>query len=701
MSNEELKLKIVRETILEQINKNTESLRAKRDGVLEARRLMSKATGIIRDFDDVVLLNMYAQEISATETAYGQTSKELARLTRILGTPYFARIDFVEQGFNDREEIYIGRHSLFDETTQTFHVYDWRAPVSSLYYDYGVGQASFAVPVKENPKISGEITLKRHFQIEKRELLYFFDSDLAVEDDILRKELSKVSDAKIKTIIHSIQSEQNKAIRAEAESVLVFGPAGSGKTSVGLHRLAYLLYRHRETLSSGKVRIFSPGPVFASYIEGIIPDLGEDDVLHLDFAGLMKTHIRRPFWDGYELIDYLTSCGQNDSRKVWLTQKYSTGFLNHLEDTVRNHAPSFAEDIYFYRGKVCDKTRLAALYTDRTTASTLAGKTARVLDYVHQCYAEYFEANKQTIIDLFESIAEDKLPMLEIKRRYEEEKNIVISDLRNRLSPSVQKLYERALKTWGKNLPMSYIHESLKQEKLYFEDTLVLFYIHILTGRIPSDKSVKHILLDEAQDCCPLQHRILQKLYPSGHFTVLADTNQALYADINLHNREDITTLYPHALVITLDKSYRSTYEINRFATKLLDGGSVIPGDTALYKRHGEEPKIIETADPVKTFYEIKKTLPDEYRTVGVLFSDTKKARSFYEQAKSKDMKLIDNAENRFAPGVMVMAVPFAKGLEFDAVICPEYGQIGGKLLYLICTRALHRLYLLTTPQSR
>ncbi|MCL2204115.1 MAG: UvrD-helicase domain-containing protein [Defluviitaleaceae bacterium] len=697
------KLSVVGEEILAQINHRTEGLRARREGVLEARRLMYKATHVVRDFDDVALLTLYAQEVSATEAAYGETGKELARLTRILDTPYFARLDFVEEGYGDREEIYIGRHSLFDEKNQTFHVYDWRAPISSLYYDYGVGRASFAVPVKECPRIHGEILLKRQYQIEKGKLIYFFDSDLAVEDDILRKELSKVSDAKIKTIIHSIQHEQNKAIRAEAESVLVFGPAGSGKTSVGLHRLAYLLYRHRETLSSGRVRIFSPNAIFASYIEGIIPDLGEDDVAHLDFAGLIEARSAKPFKDGYELIDHISHSPPEDPRRAWLARKYSPAFLAHLENTVRSHTPSFAEDVYFYRDKICDKARLADLYADRTTASTLAGKTARVLDYLHQCFAEYYKSNKKAITAFFESISGDDLTDEEARQRFEEERNIVVADLRNRLSPKPQKLYEKALKTWPDKASMQYIHESLRAEALCFEDALALLYVSILTGRTPPDKSVKHILLDEAQDCCPLQHRILQKLYPASHFTVLADVNQALYPDINIQKNEDIAALYPKAQIIPLTKSYRSTYEISRFAKSVLVDVSPGDADASLYMRHGEEPEIIQAPDPVQKIHEILHQLPGEYKTIGILLSDTQKARALHRQMRTspydhaKPIQLIDSPENRFAPGIMVMAVPFAKGLEFDAVLCPEYGQIGGRLLYLICTRALHRLYLLDT----
>ncbi|MCL2364610.1 MAG: UvrD-helicase domain-containing protein [Defluviitaleaceae bacterium] len=705
--HEQQKLQTVCAEILAQINKNTEGLRARREGVIEARRLMSKATHVVRDFDDVVLLTMYAQEVSATEVAYGETSKELARLSRIMDTPYFARVDFIEKGYDEREEIYIGRHSLFDEKMQTFHVYDWRAPISSLYYDYGVGHASFVVPVKEAPTISGEIVLKRHYQIDKGKLEYYFDSDLAVEDDILRRELSKVSDAKIKTIIHSIQREQNHAIRSQADSVLVFGPAGSGKTSVGLHRLAYLLYHHRGTLSSAKVRIFSPGSVFASYIEGIIPDLGEDDVAHMDFCALISAHSRRSFKDNYELIEFLSAAKSGASERLaWLEHKYSPAFLDHLERTVNNHAPALDEDVYFNTDKICDRKRLAALYANRTTASTLAGKTARVIDYVNQCFAGYYRLNKKSITALFESITEESLTDAEARARFEEEKLIVITDLRNRLSPSPQKLYERALKTFApaKTTPMRYVYEALKQESLYFEDALLLLYISLLTGRAAPDKTVRHILLDEAQDTTPLQHRILQKMYPASHFTLLADVRQALYPGINVHHENDLAALYPTAQVIPLTKSYRSTYEINRFAAQFLPEAQRHADEANLYMRHGDEPQIINlTGQPAAATCEILAALPPEYQTIGILLTDTKKARTFHADLKIADpdlsIHLIDSTDHRFGPGIMIMAVPYAKGLEFDAVICPEYGQlknIGGKMLYLICTRALHRLYLLS-----
>ena len=709
------------ERILAQINKLVEGVKSRRSNVLEARRVMSKATGVIRDFDDVAQLTILVTEVAQQEQVYYEISKRLHRLQRLLNSPYFARIDFIEDGYNRVEEIYIGRHSLLDENTHTYHVYDWRAPISSLYYDYGVGRARFNIPAAahgEMPPIEGEIKLKRQYQIEKGELAYYFDSDLAVEDEILRQELSKVSDAKIKTIIHSIQKEQNAAIRSEATDVLVYGPAGSGKTSVGLHRLAYLLYRHRDTLSSGKVRIFSPSQIFASYIEGIIPDLGEEDVETLDFPSLMVEYWgKRPFHDQYQQIEYLQSTLERDAhsdRKRWLEEKYSTDFIARLEEYIKNYSPGM-DDISFNQDILCHKDRLSALYADRTSAGTLATKTARVMTYVNQRYDEYYQKNKRSVTDLFNAIHDDNFPDNEIRRLYEEERSIVQADLRGRLMPNAKRICERVLTAWGKakNLPMRVVKEALHQERLYFEDALMLMYIDILTGRIPPDKNVKHILIDEAQDISIIQHRILRRLFTDSHFTVLADVNQALYPCINLHTQAELQDQYPKAKVIPLTTSYRSTYEISRFAANILAGGAQTVDTTAIYTRRGDEPAVIQSQDPAAAVWEIIHSLPTEYNTVGILLSSAKEARKFYDQLLAAEAdpgespqtlgqpKLIASTNASFGQGLMVMALPYAKGLEFDAVICPEYGRqvfdgpLGSKMLYLVCTRALHRLYLI------
>jgi len=692
------KLETVSSLILQQLNTLAITIQDRRKDLVDAHKGIWAETPIIRNMDDVLNLTMLSSEIAQHERQYAQAHVQVGQLKNMLGSPYFARIDFKEVGYDDVEEVYIGRHSLFDG--EIFHVYDWRAPISSLYYDYGIGKASFIVTVdNQDNQISGEITLKRQYHIVNSKLEYMFDSELAIDDEILKLELSRASDARIKTIIHTIQREQNKAIRSDANRLLVFGPAGSGKTSVGLHRLAYLLYKHRGNLTSAKVRIFSPSPIFASYIDGIIPELGEEDVQSLDFPGLLTDY---GFYDPYEQIDFLQTASPEDPRLLWLEEKFSPGFVDFLEGFVRGYNPALDEDITFNRDVLCRKERIAELYRDRTSAGNLSSKTARVLEFVSRTYEEYFNSNKQAVTAFFNSLDDENLSDGTIRHRFDEQKNIVLADLRNRLYPNAKRLYERALRAWAKqnNIPaVSKILGPLRWEKLLYEDALALFYVDLLIGRIPKNNQVKHILLDEAQDISYLQHRIVQQIYGKNcNFTVLADVNQALYPEINIQDESVLRNLYPDAVVTPLTTSYRSTYEISRFAAEILG-----KEDDNLYHRRGDEPEIIDTKNPAASAVEIVQKLPDHFNTIGILLSCATAAKNFHREFKqmykgSRSAALIADRDDSFESGIMILPAHFAKGLEFDAVICPEYDSLDRKRLYLICTRALHQLYLLRSP---
>jgi len=787
MQNENEKLAIVKEALLTKITTLGESLAAKRAGVLDVRKEMwREARIVLRDFDDVADLSIFAEEVARHETQYVQASEEIKKLGKMLESPYFARIDFEETG-EPAEHIYIGRNSLFDEKKHAFHVYDWRAPISGLYYDFGTGAAQFTVPTT-GAVISGKILLKRQYQIENGELLYMFDNDIAIEDDILRLELSKASEARIKAIINTIQADQNRAIRAEAGDILVYGPAGCGKTSVGLHRLAYLLYRHRDSLSSSRVRIFSPNAIFSAYIAGIIPELGEEDVQTLDFAMLLdsgkSSRNGRNFRGQEEMLEAL-STNRDEMRASWIQAKFSSELCDALENYVATYQPTF-EDVYFYRDKLCDAARLKSLYEDRTKAGTLAGKTQRVLTFVQQCFAEYYKNNRRKVIDIFNDIDDENYSDGIVRSKFDTEMNIALADIRNRAYPLGTKIVERCLKKWtrhgnaaneadsaseankaaggvsGGGLKFSYVRDALRMEKLFFEDALLLFYADLLAGRVAPEKTVKHILLDEAQDFGVLQHRILKKLYPASRFTILADTNQAIFPEICINDTDTLRGLYPSAEVVALTKSYRSTFEIMTFAAGLLDAGNgtvvdgkadiaddsasneaasnesvsnetannksangETPAQSNVFLRHGEPPTVIQlaggkgdatssavaatatTADTAYATMKILGELPDEYNTVGILLPTIAEAREFFAAFKKlypknntpRPLKHITGDAASFAKGVMVMAAPLVKGLEFDAVICPAFRRTprDGKLFYLICTRALHRLFLIQT----
>jgi|GEM_PF-431950 len=735
LQTENEKLTDVKKYILAKMEVLGESLKKQRVGVLDVRKEMwREARIVLRDFDDVADLTIFAEEVARHENQYVQASQEIKKLAKMAESPYFARIDFVE---DETEKIYIGKHSLYDEDTYEFHVYDWRAPISSLYYDFPTGAAQFTVP-GTGATISGEILLKRQYQIEKGELVYMFDNEIAIEDDILRLELSKASEARIKTIINTIQADQNRAIRAESGSLVVYGPAGCGKTSVGLHRLAYLLYRHRDSLNSARLRIFSPNEIFSSYIAGIIPALGEEDVQTTDFNTLLngtrKTRSGKNFRRQEELQEFLSNSpcatlssvrGQGDlspcrgsgaasprtpdPREDWLPVKFSTAFLREIEDYIAEYAPTF-EDAFFYNDKICRAERLKSLYSDRTTSSTLATKTDRVISYVTQTYNDYFKVNRNKITDLFNHIHDENFSDGEIRAKFDEERNIAIADIKSRSFPPAQKMLEKCLKTAARRLELPFppVRDALRMDALYFEDALLMLYIDLLTGRVSPEKNVKHILLDEAQDFSVLHHKILHKLYPASQFTVLADTNQALFPEININETESLCEMYPGAQTVALEKSYRSTYEIMNFANSQLSGQGVAPPMSSVFLRHGKEPKVLKSADPAKTSMEILGGLSSDYNTVGILLPTIAQAKAFHLQFKKiypkgntpRPLHLITAESHGFTKGVMVIAAPFVKGLEFDAVICPAYTPPQTlrqrKLFYLICTRALHELFLIS-----
>jgi len=683
------KLESVTNLILSQLNEHSIALQERRKDLRDANKaIWADKAPVISDMDDAVHLITLSYEIAQHEREYIQANRQIVLLKNMLDSPYFARIDFKEEGYDDIECIYIGKNSLYNNGA--FEVYDWRAPISSLYYDFGVGRASFnVVHDKGENEIAGEVLLKRQYRIVRGKLVYLFDSELAIDDDILQIELSKTSDARIKSIIHTIQAEQNKAIRSTASRLLVYGPAGSGKTSVGLHRLAYLLYKHRGSLTSAKVRIFSPSPIFASYIDGIIPELGEDSIETLDFTQLLLGYGYKSY-DKFEQLDFLEK-ESTGNRAQWFPIKTSAEFTKFLENFVRNYSPAF-DDIYFNRDLICDSEHIKTLYQNRTSAASLYNNSERVIKYVSRTYDEYFAENKKNISIFFNNLEDEVLSDGSIRHRFEEQKNITIADLRNRLMPDSAKLYEKALRAFASKRPPRikalYVHDM----KLFFEDALALFFIDVLTGRVQKDRQVKHILIDEAQDMSTMQHKILQNLYGNDcDFTVLGDVNQALYP-MDIHENSTLQALYQGVELMPLNTSYRSTYEISKFASNILG-----IKDSLVYSRHGDEPQIIKSENPLVTTAEIVEKR--EFNTLGILFSTSKKAQAFYDKFKDlcPQSRLIANQAEEFEPGVMVMAVPFAKGLEFDVVICPEYGEeMDDKVLYLICTRALHELYMVS-----
>ena len=344
-------LEQVKEHIETQLLEETESRDEQQEGLVQKRREMwEECAHGVNDFDDIVSMNAYDETLREKYGHFMRKEEAVRQLSYLKDTPYFGRIDFLEKGEHLAEEIYIGRYGFRNKKTREYEVYDWRTPIASMFYDNGIGEASYQCPVGE---ISGKLTCKRQYKIENGELKYCYDTNVAVQDEVLEEVLAENTDKVLRVIIDTITREQNQAIRQpHALNMIVTGPAGSGKTSVGMHRLAYLLYHNREYLHAEKIVVLSRNQIFSSYVSEILPELGEENVQEILFDSLVNRGISREYkkYDYYEQVEYLLKHEEGLRRKI-IELKYSENFLRYLNDykgLFRESKADFESTLKFY-----------------------------------------------------------------------------------------------------------------------------------------------------------------------------------------------------------------------------------------------------------------------------------------------------------------------------------------------------------------
>ena len=326
-------LECVKEHIDEQLSEEKEKLDIQQEGLIQKRREMwEECAHGVNDFDDIVDMNAYDENVREDYGHFVRKEQTVRQLEYLKDVPYFGRIDFLEQGERIPEEIYIGRYGFRNKKTREYEIYDWRTPIASMFYDASIGEAAYRCPAG---MIQGKLTCKRQYKIEDGVLKYCYDTNTAVQDDVLGEVLAGNTDKVLRVIIDTITKEQNQAIRQpHALNMLVTGPAGSGKTSVGMHRLAYLLYHNRENLSSEKIVVLSRNQIFSSYISEILPELGEENVNDVMFDSLVNRGISKKFKkrDYYEQVEYLLKYKEGSLRSRAIELKYSEEFIQFLKD---------------------------------------------------------------------------------------------------------------------------------------------------------------------------------------------------------------------------------------------------------------------------------------------------------------------------------------------------------------------------------
>lgn len=597
------------------------------------------------------------------------------RLTKILAIPYFGRIDFLEKKENSKVmPIYIGIHTFYDPESRATLIHDWRAPVSSMFYDHELGEAGYRSPSGE---IKGVISLKRQYRIRGGKMEFMIESALTVHDDILQKELSSNADDKMKNIVATIQREQNRIIRNEdIRTLIIQGVAGSGKTSIALHRIAYLLYTFRDSISSKDILIISPNKVFSDYISNVLPELGEETVpetsMEQILSGVLEHKYKYQTYFGLvnELLEKPSSSLINR-----IAYKASFGFISELDKFILH-----IENTYFKAADV-----------KLTKYITIPAP------FIEE---QYLRFNRYPIRRRFDAMADYMLDMLKIQYTF-----TVTTTGRNLLKKEIRlmfagnndiQVYKDFFK-WTNNPGM---FKMRKGHTLEYSDLAPLAYLHLaLEGSGNQPFRVKHLLIDEMQDYSPIQYKVIQKLFPCRK-TVLGDAGQSVNP-YGSSTAETIQKSLTASEIMKLCKSYRSTFEITDFAQKIHPNAELEP-----VARHGEKPQILQFGSAVEELSGIMGLIStyrkSGYKSLGIICKTEQQAREMADVLKSyaNDISFLSSQSSAFVQGIVITSAHMAKGLEFDEVIIPQTdernyrSEIDKSMLYVAVTRAMHRLTL-------
>lgn len=627
------------------------------------------------------------------------------RFRKMMDSPFFGRVDFCYEGDDEPEIFYIGIANLAEENGGLPLIYDWRAPVSGLFYDFDKGPASYQAPLGE---IHGDIAAKWQYKIRGGKMIYEFESDVKIDDEILKAELGSNGDVQLKNIIRTIQKEQNAIIRNTSDRIMVIqGAAGSGKTSIALHRIAYLLYHDRKNLKSSSVLVLSPNGVFSDYISHILPELGEENIREMSFDLFAYKRLKNTVSDCEDRYDLIERQIAGLCDEELLKEKQSRDFLDRMEGYLAELEDSLMNfrDIE-HRGVVKKEQEIIELFYFKFMDIPLLSRMDAV--------AEYF-------IDEVETLKGFDLP--------EEERDAVKSRFyRMYETRDLYVLYNRFLRQEGfPALPQV----QYEKRKLRYEDVYPVLYLKYRLETQQEDSGVRHLIVDEMQDYSMIQYLIIQRIFKCK-MTILGDREQTMDGD-----QQDVLTFLPKIFGkdirrIVMNKSYRNTIEIASYANKLAGITEV-----ELFERHGKpveekeftgltealERVVKELRLEKQTVAEADKDMPENaasetdgtetgeelsYETAAVITRTADEAREAYYILQKKleaegfeikeRLSLLHRDSTNFKKGLTVTTFYMAKGLEFDQVFSvfpgTDRSPIVQRARYIAATRALHELYM-------
>ncbi|WP_431808726.1 RNA polymerase recycling motor HelD [Lysinibacillus sphaericus] len=750
---EQQRLDIVMETISEQLSKlEKETLQRKNEVVNIRKHFWDEIKVNMDTFDDyletIIGLRQETQALSVSQSTHKHASKRLSTLRRMQKVPYFGRIDFLEEGMSVKEQVYIGISSLMDKSGEDFLIYDWRSPISSVYYDYMPGPAQYTTP---EGIIYGELEKKWQYLIREGVLQSMFDTSLTIGDEILQQVLGQGTNKHMQSIVATIQQEQNRIIRHDQGRLLiVHGAAGSGKTSAALQRIAYLLYKYRDRLNADQIILFSPNAMFNSYVSNVLPELGEENMQQVTFQEYLHHRLSKEFEveNPYEQLEYVLTEAHTPAHSIRVTNirfKASTRFFEVIKayrKSLEFNGMIF-KDIHFRGQPILTAQQIGEQFYRNDTSLNFHNRLEKLTEWILKKVkeTEKVEWKKEWVqeeIELLSNQEYHKARVYLAKKQgfaretiadYEMEPHklarLIVSKklktLRKRIRAlqfiDIKEIYKQLfiepeqIKQWvDGETPVEWeaicqaTREMLDEDKLYYEDATPFLLMKELIQGFQTNSAIKHILVDEAQDYSPFQFEFLKRLFPFARMTVLGDFNQAIFAhaseiiDFNM-----LSSLYgpDETEVITMTRSYRSTKPIIEFTRKLVPNGErIMP-----FERDGALPVLTQLSDRAALHLAITTKVEalrqDGYNSIAIICKTAEESKHAFEALSNiEDVKLIKYGSPEYEQGVVIIPSYLSKGIEFEAVIIYDaskhiYGDDSlRRVFYTACTRAMHYLQL-------
>ncbi|AXH51652.1 AAA family ATPase [Clostridium perfringens] len=646
--------------------------------------------------DEDKLIEYFDHERYVKEQAFTTIDKKLKELTILKESPYFGRVTFNDLEFDQKDTLYVGRFGVTPEGSYEPVIVDWRAPVASLFYHGSLGEASYTSP--DGP-IKCDIEGRRQIIVKKGELKGVFDSAIDVKDDILQMVLSNNSSDKLKDVIMTIQQEQDEIIRKERTSnIVVNGVAGSGKTTIALHRVAYLLYNYRKELED-KVLILGPNGIFMEYISQVLPSLGEVGVKQETFASFALKEIDSELYI-MSFDKYLEKILSEDKEFIE-DAKYKNSYeiIKDLDNLVKEMDKDYfhVEDVKYFGDLVISKEEIEEMFNKHYEYMPLFRRSEKIKRII---LSKIKDKRDEKVWELNEELRKEKEKLTPEELLIEE--NNLEFRRKLRIREIVKEVMDSRAKldSWISREDVLDIYDRFNGNKKEYtiNDLAPILYLAIKLEGKKATKDYRHVVIDEAQDYSPLQFKVVRELTGTKYFTVVGDVNQRLIKYSDLAPMMELGKIFDdvNPEIYNLNKSYRSTYEIMEYANKYLDEDRIIP-----IVRHGKPVEEIEfhnNEELSESIIESLKEFSNEgLESIAIITRDKEELEKVYNLISNKvHLVKFDNEDVLYKGGNVIIPSYFAKGLEFDGVIIVDNGSSKDEnedlIKYIMSTRALHRL---------